>query len=147
MDDVFFEETNSRKVLLENIHSTSYLEIFVLIILALLSLFSGYVFKDIFVGLGSDFLMNSHRLANSEKWYVAGTPSSSHIAAAEFLPITIKLLPLLLSLGVGFVAKKYETTVYESYLSITFLSNKWYFDILQNVYINHNFLRFSYATF
>lgn len=147
LDDAFFEETNSRKVLLENIHSTSYQEMFVLTILALLSLFSGYIFKDIFVGLGTDFLTGFQQLDNPEKWHLWGTPSSHNIASAEFLPVSIKLLPLVLSLVVGFAAKRYETTVYQSYLSITFLSHKWYFDMLQNAYICYNFLRFSYAMF
>lgn len=56
LDDVFIEEPGeSNKRALEDLHPTSYLEVFIIFSLALLSLFSGYIFRDMFVGAGSQF--------------------------------------------------------------------------------------------
>lgn len=56
LDDIFIEEPGeSNKHSLESLHPTTYLEIFIIFSLALLSLFSGYVFRDMFVGAGSQF--------------------------------------------------------------------------------------------
>lgn len=56
LDDIFIEEpgeVNSR--VLSSLHSTTYLEIFIITVLALISIFSGYLFRDMFVGAGSSF--------------------------------------------------------------------------------------------
>jgi len=59
-------------------------------VLALFSIFFGFVFSDLFVGVGSDFFANSLFIH----------PNNISIIEAEFsLPIlTIKLLPSILSL-------------------------------------------------
>jgi proton-translocating NADH-quinone oxidoreductase chain L len=56
LDDIFMEETNNHHKTMQNVHSTSFIEMLVLTPLALGSIFSGYMFKDFFVGLGSQYL-------------------------------------------------------------------------------------------
>ncbi|PIA12836.1 NADH dehydrogenase subunit 5, partial [Coemansia reversa NRRL 1564] len=60
-----------------------------LIFLAILSIFFGYILKDLFVGLGSDFWLNS----------IFIHPNHFKISDIEFsLPLIFKLLPLICSL-------------------------------------------------
>ncbi len=56
-------------------------------ILGLLSLLAGFVFKDLFSGLGSSFFNNA----------ITILPSSWSSVELEFLPIPLKRLPLLLT--------------------------------------------------
>jgi len=55
-------------------------------VLIVLSIFSGYIFKDYFTGLGSNFFGNSLADINN-------------LQEAEFLPTYIKLIPLVGAIG------------------------------------------------
>jgi NADH-ubiquinone oxidoreductase chain 5 len=57
-------------------------------------LFSGYLVRDLFVGLGSIFFGNS----------IFILPKNFNLIEAEFLPLQIKLLPLIFSLSGMFLA-------------------------------------------
>jgi len=57
-------------------------------------LFSGYLTRDLFVGLGSVFFGNS----------IFVLPNNFNLVEAEFLPLQIKLLPLVFSLSGMFLA-------------------------------------------
>ena len=62
-------------------------------ILAFGSIFIGYLWKDLFMGLGTDFWRNAIYIH----------PSNINLIDAEFLPTSFKLLPVICSLiGVGF---------------------------------------------
>lgn len=151
LDDSFIEETNSRKKVMEGIHAVTLTETFVLFVLALFSLFSGYVFKDIFIGLGSPFL-NSHYSPVGD-WFsnlnILGVDNqgSNYVLSAEFLPVSIKLLPIIASFILGFQWRYQESTVYRIHAAVSFISNKWYFDILQNRYLVYNFFKAGYSIF
>jgi NADH-ubiquinone oxidoreductase chain 5 len=81
---VFFTVPNGSKVNYANTHETKLAVIIPFIILALFSIFFGYVASDLFVGVGSDFLGNS----------VFMHPNNVSIIEAEFsLSPIIKLLP------------------------------------------------------
>jgi len=70
-------------------HEPSYIMSFPLIILGIFSIFFGYIFKDLFVGLGTDFFINSLFMI----------PQHVNILDAEFsLPLFYKFLPVILSL-------------------------------------------------
>lgn len=56
---VFLGPYSGFKGTIKNYSAISFIEIFVLGILGLLSLSSGYIFKDLFVGLGSTYFGNS----------------------------------------------------------------------------------------
>jgi len=63
-----------------------------LILLAYLSIFVGFVFKDVFVGFGSPFFLSS----------ISSCSEHDFIVDSEFLFSTLKFLPVLLSF-VGFL--------------------------------------------
>jgi len=76
-------------------HEPSYIMSYPLIILGIFSIFFGYIFKDLFVGLGTDFFINSLFMI----------PQHVNILDAEFsLPLFYKLLPVILSLFGAFLA-------------------------------------------
>lgn len=52
---VFLTNTNGNKTLIKNAHESGWLILIPLIILTILSISVGYIFKDLFIGLGSDF--------------------------------------------------------------------------------------------
>jgi NADH-ubiquinone oxidoreductase chain 5 len=86
---VFLTYPNSSKNNYLNSHEANLAVIIPLFILALFSIFFGYVFSDLFLGVGSDFFGNSLFIH----------PNNLALIETEFsLPILIKLLPAILSL-------------------------------------------------
>jgi NADH-ubiquinone oxidoreductase chain 5 len=94
----FLRETRVQKVRASKIHESPVLITVPLAILAVGSVFLGYLTKDIFVGAGSPFL--DHVLLI--------LPEHNSFYGAEFLPFYIKNLPFFLSLlSVSLVAGVY----------------------------------------
>jgi NADH-ubiquinone oxidoreductase chain 5 len=133
---VFLTKPNGSRIVYLNSHEANLLVIIPLFILALFSLFFGYVFSDLFVGVGSDFFGNSLFIH----------PNNLALIEAEFsLPFYIKLLPAILSfLGATlaiiiyhyipeFVINITETSLGKKVY--TFLNGKYFFDIIYNHYI------------
>lgn len=106
-----------------------------LLILAFASIFMGYLFRDAFIGVGSDFFQNS----------IFVNPINLNLLEAEFIKPITKWTPVLLSfLGAGSAVILYHLTpnlIYGLKTSIvgktiyTFLNNKWHFDSIYNHYI------------
>jgi NADH-ubiquinone oxidoreductase chain 5 len=103
-------------------HNPSVMELIVLSFLTALSILFGYIFRDQFIGLGSNFFGNS-------------LSDKTVFVDAEFLPASIKLLPLIFSIGAiitaHYVSTKMTVRVMNFYMmsnSLTslfrFLSNK-----------------------
>ncbi|CAO3668046.1 unnamed protein product [Rhizopus microsporus] len=94
-----------------------------LVVLAVFSIFFGYVTKDLFVGMGTDFYNNALFIH----------PNHSILVDTEFgLPTFIKFLPLIGSLlGRG---------IYR------FFNQKYYFDNIYNNFILNKLLNFGYTT-
>ena len=85
----FLTYPNAKRVDYLNSHEASISVVIPLTILALFSIFFGYVCSDLFVGIASDFLGNSIYIK----------PDNITLIEAEFsLPIIFKLLPAILSL-------------------------------------------------
>lgn len=85
----FLTYPNAKRVDYLNSHEASISVIIPLTILALFSIFFGYVCSDLYVGIASDFLGNSIYIK----------PDNITLVEAEFsLPIIFKLLPAMLSL-------------------------------------------------
>lgn len=136
---VFLTYPNASKKTYTDVHEVNYIVAVPLITLALFSIFFGFVFSDLFVGMATDFFGNAlfHHL--------------NHISLveAEFsLPITYKLLPTVLSMvGIlsAFILYHQNKLIYiltqfimnnAILLNIyTFLIEKGYFDIIYNKYI------------
>ena len=133
---VFLTYPNGPKESYLNSHESQIFVIIPLFILALFSIFFGYIFSDLFVGLGSDFFANS----------LFTHPNKISIIEAEFsLNPIIKLLPAFLSLiGASIAIFMYHLQpLFLINLSNTvlgrkiysFLNGKYYFDVIYNHYL------------
>lgn len=151
---VFLGYPNGQKNSYLNSHESNIATVIPLFILALFSIFFGYIFSDLFVGMGSDFFKNS----------IFIHPNNIAIVEAEFsLNIFIKLLAVILSL-VGAISAIYLYHIKPNFiynlnnnnfserteqnnLSRTiyaFLNGKYYFDVIYNQYLVQNGLKLGY---
>ena len=117
-----------------------------LLILCIGSIFGGYFTKDLFIGLGTPFWNNS----------IFISPENLIMIDAEFVPIYIKWLPVIVSLSgaclsvvmlhfckdflFNLCTKSFAKKAY------TFLSRRWLFDRLQNELIGSVILKLGYNT-
>lgn len=154
----FWGNSLSFKYCAQNIHELPNSMAFSLLVLSVGSLFSGYFLKDAFVGFGTIFWGNSiYQSVN----YNTGLD-------VEFLPLSIKNIPLVLSfLGIFFAINlnklvkifyqeiffncnyKYFKLEYPQYIVnyIWFFNHKWYFDFIYNYYIGYSIWQYSYQYF
>jgi NADH-ubiquinone oxidoreductase chain 5 len=143
---VFLTVPNGSKTVYLNSHEANLAVIVPLFILALFSIFFGFVFSDLFVGVGSDFFGNSLFIH----------PNNISLIEAEFsLPLLIKLLPAILSLlGASLAILLYHKSP-EFIINLTenafirkvytFLNGKYLFDVLYNQYIISAGLKLGYT--
>jgi NADH-ubiquinone oxidoreductase chain 5 len=142
---VFLTVPNGPKTSYLNSHEANIATIIPLFILSLFSIFFGYIFSDLFVGVGSDFFGNSLLIH----------PNKINIIEAEFsLPIIIKLLPAIISLlGALLAILLYHnnsniiinlTDISLGRKIYTFLNGKYLFDVIYNHYIISAGLKISY---
>jgi NADH-ubiquinone oxidoreductase chain 5 len=143
---VFLTVPNGPKNSYLNSHEANLAVIVPLFVLALFSIFFGFVFSDLFVGVGSDFFANSLFIH----------PNNISIIEAEFsLPILIKLLPSILSLFGAVLAiflyhncNSFVINLTETSLGrkiYTFLNGKYLFDVVYNNYIVSVGLQLGYT--
>lgn len=150
----FLSKPNGFKVVMEKVHELPMRMAFALIVLSFGSIFLGFFLKDIFLtsaGINYAFWEKS----------IFVFSKSDFALEAQFIPISIKLLPLVFSMiGVSaiFVINsqyiklmikaskiKMDSLTFVTFTSFfSFLSNKWYFDVIYNKLINYNILNFSY---
>jgi NADH-ubiquinone oxidoreductase chain 5 len=133
---VFLGSANGYKKSYLNSHESDIYIVIPLIILALFSIFFGYIFSDMFVGIGTDLFSNSLFIH----------PNNIVLVDTEFsISLIIKLLPTILSfLGATsalLLYNKYPEFIFsitETKLGksiYTLLNSKYYFDVLYNNYI------------
>nr|WRY73309.1 NADH dehydrogenase subunit 5 [Phytophthora cinnamomi] len=140
----FLSETNAYKNIIKNAHDVPLEMGIPLGLLAFGSIFIGYLSKDMFVGLGSDFWNNSIYI----------NPLNNQMIDAEFLPTFFKLLPVILSFCGLFGAFYlyffkfkflYNLKISEYGLYFyNFLNRKWYFDKIYYEFINQYILKIGY---
>src|SRR6266702_1374395 len=129
-----------------NAHEANNKVIIPLFLLALFSIFFGFIFSDLFVGMASDFFGNA----------IFIKPNNISLIEAEFsLPLIIKLLPALLSLfGASlaiFLYHKSPTFIIDLTDNLlgqkiyTFFNGKYFFDIIYNNYIINKGLELGYT--
>jgi NADH-ubiquinone oxidoreductase chain 5 len=142
---VFFSTPNSQARVVSTVHESNSYIFYVLSFLGFVSIFIGFIFKDLFIGLGTDFWGSS-----IFQLYI-----NSDILYAEFLDYYYKLIPLIFS-AFGIVC---SLLVYFIYYNVTlsvitnpllnklffFLSKKWYFDLIYNNIFVFNLLRAFYG--
>ena len=139
----FLTNTNANLQVYKNAHESPWNISIPLFILAIGSIFIGYLFRDMFIGIGTPFFNNS----------IFVLPEHYKVAEAEFLDPILKWIPVILSilaaslavflyyfysnLTYKFTTSKFGSTVY------TFLNNKWHFDYIYNHLIVKPILVFS----
>ena len=144
----FLSETNSSKVILKNAHEGPSIMLFPLVVLCFGSIFVGYICRDMFIGLGTNFWNNSIFEFNFLGDFL--------VLEAEFLPSLIKLLPV----GVSLVGAASAYYIYSSFVVqeklynllqvqkarrfYSFFVKKWLFDVVYNKYIVGSILHFGY---
>lgn len=141
---VFFSKPNGPVRSISTSHESKSYIFYVLFLLSFISIFIGFIFKDLFIGLGTDFWANS----------IFYFYSNSDILYAEFLDYYYKLIPLIFSilglvfsLLVYFVVYRFtliivEYTLFRNFYK--FLSKKWYFDLIYNNIFVFNLLNLFY---
>jgi proton-translocating NADH-quinone oxidoreductase chain L len=124
---VFLAETQTYKRVINNIHEVPPVMAIALSILAFGSLFSGYIFHDALVGLGTDFFETAI--------FVKPEHISTWVSIeflSPFLKQTAPLVGIIGSILVIYLLVKEATfiTVLKKnfYVLYKFLLNKWYFD-------------------
>jgi proton-translocating NADH-quinone oxidoreductase chain L len=153
----FWSQTNLFKYYVQNIHELSRNMAFSLTSLSVGSLFSGYFFKDAFVGVGSTFWGNS----------IYKLDLHSIGVDFEFIPLSIKNIPLVFSLSGIFIGitlnilldyykKLTKITTHKNIIvsypqcftpMLWFFFHKWYFDYIYNYYFGYTVLDYSYECF
>ena len=161
----FLGENISFKYYVQKAHELPISMGFSLIILSIGSLFSGYILKDSFVGIGTIFWGNSIYILDN-----------SNIGLdLEFIPLLIKNTPLICSLS-GILLAVFWNRLWELFKNFKnfcwftvwfknkndnslktnsvaivemyrFLNHKWYFDFIYNYYIGYTVLYHSYNSF
>lgn len=112
--------------------------------LAVGSIFSGYLFRDLFVGMGSAYSP-----------LVGAFPCNLPDVSAEFAPATRKLLPAICSASgmvISVYLYSYSARGVASAWSaargvLLWLSNKWYFDKVYNAAVVRPVMRSGYGVF
>jgi NADH-ubiquinone oxidoreductase chain 5 len=109
----------------------------VLFILAIGSIYAGWFFRPMFIGLGSDFWNNS----------IFIKPNNGLMIEAEFLPPFIKIIPLVLTLAGALLASQFTLVwVTQAYMLAStyfralylFLNQRWFYDKLLNEVIGYS---------
>ena len=144
---VFLTYPNAPKESYKYSHESKLAVVIPLIILSLFSIFFGYIFSDLFVGIGSDFFKNA----------IFIHPNSISLVEAEFsINPLLKLLPALFSLLGMLTAIFYYHLFPNSLISLTnsipflrniykFFNGKYYFDVLINQFFITNGLKLGYS--
>lgn len=144
---VFLIKPNGNKKTILNAHEGSWRMTLPLFILSIMSIFVGYLSKDLFIGMGTHFWNGA----------IFIFPENYSMTDIEFLDIKNKILPLIFSILGGSLAYflysfqtlnyfflKNKSTFKTFY---TFFNKKWYFDRMYNEIINQNVLTACYNYF
>ena len=142
----FLSPTSQTKVNAKHVHDAPLLIAIPLILLAIGSIFVGFLGKDMMIGIGTHFWGNS----------IFVLPSNSNILESEFIPQIIKILPLgftMAGLFIAFIVNQAEIGKINSYriktsrfgISLYYMLNKrWFFDKVYNDFLAQKALDFGY---
>lgn len=140
----FITKTNAYKSSVSHTHDAPIIMAIPLMVLAIGSIFVGYIFKDMIIGLGTSFWANS----------IFVLPKNLTLIDAEFIPHPIKLLPVILSLIGASLAwllnSSYGYFLYELKANrlgrdfYTFFNKRWLFDKIYNDIVGRCVLSFGY---
>lgn len=144
----FLGESNFPKKKLEYVHDAPLRMGVPLFILAIGSIFVGYIFKDMFIGVGTNFWGTSIGFYNNL--------GNTAMLEAEFISASVKFFPVFLSIFFGglaiYVYEYYSVGLYKvinkhnlAYNLYNFFSKKWLFDVIYNNFIVKGVLGFGYT--
>jgi NADH-ubiquinone oxidoreductase chain 5 len=144
---VFLSNPNGNKKVILNVHEGTWRMTLPLFLLGLLSIFIGYLTKDLFIGFGNYFWNTS----------IFILPKNYTMSDIEFLNIEFKLLPLIITL-LGLISAYYVYAfgVFDYFqlktnktfkALVTYFNKKWYFDRIYNEFIVQKILKSSYYYF
>ena len=136
---VFFNKPLGYKKKYLLAHEASPIVLVIYSILIFFSIFSGYLLKDMLVGHGSLFLVNS----------IFYLPKNYTLSYAEFISPIVKLLVLfipILGLLIYVQIHKYNFLNFKYYYLFIFLNKKYFFDRVLNMF-NLIFIRLSFNFF
>jgi len=119
-----------------------------LIILTVFSIFFGYITKDIFIGLGSDFFVDNSLFIH---------PMHEIMIDTEFaVPVFYKLLPLIFTISLSIIAIVFSEFISKSLISFKFsrfgynifgfFNQRFYIELLYNRYITGKVFEFGGQT-
>lgn len=142
----FLAKTNSFKHTIMSAHDAPIKLGLPLAILAIPSIFLGYLWKDMFIGPASLFFNNS--------FFVS--PTSLDLMDAEFIPFKFKIIPVVFS----FLGALLSYLIYYAYNMVLdkqfykqafkpiyfFFNQKWYIDHVYNYFIGEPLLKFGAST-
>jgi NADH-ubiquinone oxidoreductase chain 5 len=140
----FIKPTSSSSYYISNAHESSVIMLIPLFILGFGSIFIGFLFKDLFLGLGVD------------TWNSSLFQLTSHVSyfESEFLDFKIKLIPFVFSISGLLLAiciyhileiKVSSLTLFKRlYPFYTFFIKKWYFDNIYNKFVVNTFFYIGY---
>jgi NADH-ubiquinone oxidoreductase chain 5 len=134
----FFVKPNGFKKNYQFVHDSPMFMMLSLFFLCINSIFFGFIFKDLFVGLGTNIWLNSFNYYSK----------NILILESEFLPFYIKNIPLIFSFFGIFISYFFYNYLFFFnkklliYINIyNFFNYKWYIDVLYNkIFVNFFFL-------
>lgn len=140
----FLTPTVAFKQSIKKVHDAPFIMAIPLLILALGSIFVGYLGKDMMIGLGTDFWANS----------IFTLPKNNILIESEYIPQTQKFIPLvstlagaLLAYSVFFVGAGrvylFKTSKLGHFFYYMF-NKRWLFDKVYNDFIAQKALNFGY---
>lgn len=141
---VFLAKPNGNRNIILNAHEGSWHIGLPLFLLSLLSIAIGFLTRDLFIGFGTNFWGSA----------IFVLPQNYVLTDIEFISLTHKLLPLIISLCGAFFAYFLYSVNLSNYYQFkktatfkfvyNFLNRKWYFDRIYNQFIGQNALKVSY---
>ena len=121
----FIIKTNSYRSIIKDAQEGTFVMILPLIILCFFSIFIGFLTKDLFIGLGSDFFENALFIKDQNLLFLQ----------SEFIPFYIKNLPLIFSIiGIIIYLSIYNKSFNYNVKLYYFFQKKWYIDLIYNKY-------------
>ena len=144
----FFTNPNGPVVSYKHAHEGDIFMSLPLIILAIFSIFFGYITKDIFIGLGSDFFADNSLFIH---------PTHEIMLDTEFaVPTLFKLLPLIFTISLSILAIIFSEFLPKSLINFKFsrlgynifgfFNQRFYIELLYNRYITGKILMFGSQT-
>ena len=142
----FIAESNAYRTVVSHAHDAPFVMAFPLFLLSLGSVFVGYLSRDLIIGLGTNFWNNSLFVSFEH----------NNAIDAEFIPYSIKLLPVFLSIlgAITALILNHYFAVYLYRIKLSnignlfyrFLNRRWYFDKVYNQVLVLPLFSFGYNT-